>query len=137
MISDNTDPKQNRPFSQRLKQLAAAATFVMALTILYFALSPQTMQASIGVNDKVLHLLAFGALILPCAIFFARSLTWILPLTLLFGGTIEVLQPGFNRDASWADFRADALGIIAGVVLGLILRFFLKKNSKFLVPKRT
>ena len=127
MIFDNNVLK-NKPFSHRLKKFAATATLVMALTILYFALSPQAMQAGIGINDKILHFIAFTVLILPCAIFLARSLIWILPLTLFFGGAIEILQPGFERDASWADFRADALGIFAGVVLGLTLRAILKRN---------
>lgn len=99
----------------------------MAVTILYLALSPQALQVSIGVNDRILHFIAFAALILPCAIFLARSLVWILPLTLLFGGAIEILQPDFGRNASWSDFQADALGIAGGVVLGLALRSVMKR----------
>ncbi len=99
----------------------------MAVTILYLALSPQALQASIGVNDKILHFIAFAALILPCAIFLARSLVWILPLALLFGGVIEILQPDFGRDASWSDFQADALGVAGGVLLGLALRSLIKR----------
>ena len=127
---------KNKPFSHRLKTFAAMATIVIAFTILYFALSPQAMQAGIGVNDKILHFIAFAVLILPCAIFLARSLIWILPVSLFFGGSIEILQPGFERNASWADFRADALGIAFGVLIGLSFRAILKKHASFLVTKK-
>jgi hypothetical protein len=116
-----------RIFTKRMKQLSASSTLIMALTILYFAFSPQALQASIGVNDKTLHFVAFAVLILPCAIFHVRSLVWILPMTLIFGGSIEILQPGFERDASWSDFRADGLGLIVGIVFGLLIRSILKK----------
>ena len=128
MISNNNASKKNTLFSQRVKKLAATATLVMVLLILNLAFSPQAMQASIGINDKIIHFVAFAALILPCAIFLVRSLIWILPLTLFFGGTIEILQPGFERVATWADFHADAFGLAAGVVLGLVLRAILKSK---------
>ena len=122
-----TRPEAYQPLSKLLKVLAAIATLVLAIAILYLALSPPTPQASVGVNDKILHFTAFMALILSSAIFLARSLVWILPLSLLFGGAIELLQPGFGRDASWHDFQADMLGVTASAILGLAFRFLIKR----------
>ena len=120
-------PEAYQSISKLLKGLAAIATLILAVAILYLALSPPTLQASVGVNDKILHFIAFTVLILPCAIFLARSLVWILPLSLLFGGAFELLQPGFGRDASWHDFQADMLGVAAGTILGLAFRFLIKR----------
>ena len=78
-----------------LKWLAVAATLVLAVVILLLALAPPRPEVSNGINDKIPHFMAFATLVLPCAIFMARSLFWILPLALAFGGAIELLQPGF------------------------------------------
>jgi hypothetical protein len=56
-----------------------------------------------------------------------RHLVWILPLALIFGGAIELIQPNFEREASWADFQADLLGIAAGAIFGLALRTLIKR----------
>lgn len=114
--------------SNTLKWLAVAATLVLAVVILLLALAPPRPEVSDGISDKILHFAAFAALVFPGAIFLARYLGWIAPLALTFGGTIELLQPGFSRDASWADFLADTLGVTAGVVVGLAVRFLIKRN---------
>lgn len=128
-------PDTYQRLSRRLKQLAAAATVTCALVVSYVALSPQALQASIGANDKTLHVFAFIVLVLPCATFLARSLVWVLPLIVMFGAAIEFLQPGFGRHASWSDFYADLVGIAVGVVLGLTLRFLIKRFVAAQAPK--
>jgi VanZ family protein len=42
--------------------------------------------------------------------------------SLLYGGIIEVIQPSFGRDAEWLDFVANGIGIVAGLILGTVLR---------------
>lgn len=116
-----------QPLSKLLKRLAVAATLVLAVAILILALAPPRPETSGGINDKILHFTAFATLVLPCAIFLVRYLVWILPLALIFGGVIELLQPGFGREASWADFQADLLGVAAGAILGLVLRALIKR----------
>lgn len=120
-------PEAYQPLSKLLKRLAVAKTLVLAVFILTLALLPPPAAISGGINDKVLHFTAFATLVLPCAIFLARYLVRIVPLALLFGGAIELLQPDFGREASWPDLQADALGIAAGAVLGLTLRFLIKR----------
>lgn len=123
-----TSPGGYQQLATTLKWLAVAATLVLAVVILLLALAPPRPEVSGGINDKILHFTAFATLVLPCAIFMARSLFWVLPLALAFGGAIELLQPGFGRDASWADFQADVLGVVAGTALGLALRFLIKRH---------
>lgn len=105
-----------------------AATLVQTVVILILALAPPRPEDSGGINDKILHFAAFATLVLPCAILLARYLVSIASLALAFGGAIELLQPGFGSDASWADFLADTLGVTAGVVVGLAVRFLIKRN---------
>ena len=38
---------------------------------------------------------------------------------LVFGAVIEVIQPAFGRSGEFADLLADAVGILAGSLLGL------------------
>jgi len=123
-----TSPGGYQQLATTLKWLAVAATLVLAVVILLFAFAPPRPQMSNGIKDKILHFTAFATLVLPCAIFMARSLVWVLPLALAFGGAIELLQPGFGRHASWADFQADVLGVVAGTALGLVLRFLIKRR---------
>ena len=123
-----TRPSGYQKLSNTLKWLAATATLVLAVVILLLALAPPSVEISGGINDKILHFAAFATLVLPCAIFLARYLVSIASLALAFGGAIELLQPGFGSDASWADFLADTLGVTAGVAIGLIVRYLIKRN---------
>jgi VanZ family protein len=83
---------------------------------------PQTVPGS----DKLHHLLGFAALTLPCAILWPRALYWLLPAAMLFGGAIEIIQPGIGRNGEWADFYADVAGATLGVGTGLMLRYLFR-----------
>ena len=51
---------------------------------------------------------------------------WTIIAALMLGGIIELLQPGFGRDASWGDFSADVCGVAVGIALGLAVRTLIK-----------
>lgn len=120
-------PKAYEALSRLLKHLSAAVALVLAAVILVLALSPSVPEVIGGINDKALHFTAFTELVLPCAIFLARNLVWIVPLAVMFGGAIELLQSGFGREASWADFLADGCGVAFGAIIGLMLRALIKR----------
>lgn len=120
-------PDAYRSLTKLLKRLAVAVTLILAVIILILALSPSVPDVARGINDRILHFAGFAALVLPCAIFLVRYLVWIVPSAVMFGGAIELLQPGFARAASWADFLADACGVAAGVLIGLALRALIKR----------
>lgn len=128
MTSQIARRRRDQKLSITFKWLAVATTLVLTVVILLLALAPPRPEDSGGINDKTLHFAAFATLVLPCAIFLARYLGWIASLALAFGGAIELLQPRFGRDASWTDFLADTLGVTAGVVVGLAVRFLIKRN---------
>ncbi|HMO47980.1 MAG TPA: VanZ family protein [Rubrivivax sp.] len=107
--------------------LALLAALVAAL-----ALTPAPPERlSLG-WDKINHLSAFGALAV-CVMFGWRDAPVaqraMLLALLAFGGAIELLQryvPG--RSAEWADLLADGIGIVAGALLALLARWWLRRR---------
>ena len=85
-------------------------------------------------TDKLYHFIAFTALVFPCALLFARTLKWVLPAALLFGGAIELIQPYVGRGGELADFVADALGVVIGAALGLTLRAIVMRRASTSAP---
>jgi len=53
----------------------------------------------------------------------------VLPIALLFGGAIELIQPYLGRGGELADFAADAAGIVFGAALGLAIRAVLLNRT--------
>ncbi len=58
-----------------------------------------------------------------------RDAFWLLPLAVLYGGLIELIQPYVNRWAEWEDFLADSIGAITGTTIGLAI-FLNKKQTR-------
>ena len=108
---------------------ARVLTAVLALGILVATLWPShAPPVPFTLRDKVLHLLAFAALILPMAVTEPRRALWLAPLCIAFGAAIEVIQPAFGRGAEWLDLLADALGVGLGLALGWLLHKALRKR---------
>jgi membrane associated rhomboid family serine protease len=101
---------------------ALTATTLLASVIAYLMLSPPKTAPSGVLSDKTYHAIAFAGLVFPSAVFYARSLIWMVPVALVFGGVLELIQPYFGRQAEATDFIADAMGIAVGVGIGLLIR---------------
>lgn len=101
--------------------MAIFATVILAAAIAYLTLIPQSLNMGPG-TDKLYHFIAFTALVFPCALLFARTLKWVLPAALLFGGAIELIQPYVGRGGELADFVAGVVGLVIGAAVGLTLR---------------
>ena len=114
------------------RALALTATAILSFVIAYLTLSPSPPQVGVEelLSDKAYHVIAFAALVFPSALLYARSLIWMVPAALLFGGAIELIQPYVGREAEVADFLADAVGLSVGIVSGLILRTALTKPAQ-------
>ncbi len=91
-------------------RLVLFVTVVLAIVISVFALIPVTLPPGAPGSDKLHHLVAFGALSLPCAVLFPRALIVVLPGAVLLGGMIELIQPSVGRHRELADFVADIVG---------------------------
>ena len=126
----------NQALSYKIVQLGRNRTVALGLTCLLAAviaaatLTPQTALTTgpAGV-DKVYHAVAFAGLMLPTATWRPNALIWMIPAALLFGGTIEVIQPLVGRSADIGDFIADAVGVLAGTAVGFTLRRGLMRSS--------
>lgn len=106
------------------QRLALLATLLLAETIAWGTLTPNPPIPHLNtpLSDKLYHGMAFAALVFPTAWLYARGLIWILPLAVLFGGMIELVQPHMGREAEMADVMADLIGLAPGTVAGLAWR---------------
>ena len=73
-------------------------------------------------SDKVVHLIAFATLSFPLSRTGRFGLLPVFVGASAFGGTIELIQPTFNRSADINDWLADIVGVALGIVFGLIYR---------------
>ncbi len=116
-------------------------TFFTALFIVTLSLLPHPPKIlnPFAFSDKVFHALAYT--VFSILLFFSlktrfTTYRWTAPLTLilvlLFGGTIEIIQPYFSRSKDFYDFLSDTAGGVTGIFLTkLFIRFFhLSFNKK-------
>ena len=73
-------------------------------------------------SDKLAHLIAFSALAFPLARTGRIGLPPVFIGASAFGGTIELIQPSFNRSADFSDWVADIVGALLGIYGGLLYR---------------
>jgi membrane associated rhomboid family serine protease len=106
----------------RARKIDIYATIIIAIAIGLATLNPVEKLPTVSGSDKVYHLISFAILTLPIAIIRPRALWIILSLSIAFGGAIELLQPLVNRSCEMADFLADAVGAMLGVLVAGALR---------------
>lgn len=95
--------------------ISFSLTLAIAAGIAIGTLSPPQDNGTLPPHtDKLLHFLAFALLALPLIWQNPRHTLWLTPAALIYGGTIELLQPNVGRSAEWLDFLADAAGIALG-----------------------
>jgi hypothetical protein len=79
--------------------------------------------------DKLYHMMAFAALVIPAALFDRGAVRWMVIGGLILGAAIEIVQPSIGRDADMMDFLADATGLVLGLGLGWFLRRTFRLND--------
>jgi VanZ family protein len=110
--------------------LAAALTALIATGVL--TLMPLSAMPGGPAFQKVYHVLAFGAIAFAATLAFPRRVIWIIVLTSLYGGAIEVIQPYLGRNGNLEDWVADTVGAIAGglAALGVIQAWTWKASKR-------
>lgn len=122
-------PQVTSSTDTRLSKYAYALAAVIAVTISMLTLLPLPAPPLGTQNDdKIYHLIAFVALVLPVAATAPRALVWMVPAALLFGGAIELVQPLVNRSRELADFLADAAGVLLGALIGVVLHLTFRRR---------
>lgn len=101
-----------------IAQIPFVATFLIAVFIGVTTLTPPSEGGEpLPIPDKLAHLIAFLVLVLPLGLASISYMRWLAPVALFYGGAIELIQPSFGRSAEWADFAADAAGVILGLAI--------------------
>lgn len=104
------------------RKLGLVLSFVIALLIAGLTLSPMPVGVfAVSGIDKVYHFAAFLCLIFPLIVTDSRRWFWAVPLIILYGGAIELIQPTVGRSAEWLDFGANMTGVLAGAALAELL----------------
>ena len=87
------------------------------------SLTPSDALPSVSMTDKVQHALGFFCLTLAYGLMFPRARTAVTAGVVCLGVAVEVLQAimPFGRSAELGDLIADAVGIVAGLVLVRLL----------------
>lgn len=106
-------------------------SLLVIATILFLSLfnPPKTPISSVQYMDKIVHFGMYGALELVIWIEYLRhhnNLNWVKILffgiitPIALGGLMEIAQMELTqtRSAEWADFLADAAGVLTGAAVG-------------------
>ena len=99
--------------------LTLALTAFLTVGMLWpFEASPHAPKG----GDKLVHFIAFAALVVPFAYTGRFGLVQLLTGASAFGGIIEFIQPTYNRSADVNNRVADTLGVLTGLGFGVIYR---------------
>ena len=100
--------------------------YLTALILLGIALGtllPQDSLTDAPGTDKLHHVVAFTALSFPVALIRPKYIWAIFALSLLYGASIEIIQPLVNRSGELLDFWSDAIGVALGAGLAKVLHY--------------
>jgi VanZ family protein len=91
--------------------------------LFYLSLSPSDSLPQVSVADKVQHTVGFLVMTAVYGLMFPRRRGAVTAGVAALGVAVEVLQAlmPFGRHAEFADLVADAIGIIAGLILVRLL----------------
>jgi VanZ family protein len=110
----------------RLRPAWRGLLVVLLVVVSWLAFGPAPPQPDFEGGDKIEHLLAFLALAVTaahCGTPGWRNTGATALGLLLYGGFIELVQTRLpHRTGDWADLAADAVGMVAGLLLAAALR---------------
>ena len=105
-------------------RLAIFLTIIFTIVICCGTLTPLPKSLDVPGSDKWHHFVAFSFLVYPLTV--ANKKCWIpiILFGLFFGALIELVQPNLDRFGDIQDFQADAIGVLIGFALGVIVYSF-------------
>ena len=113
----------------KLRSFPFTAAFVVMIFVVCMVPIPETPLSGVSFIDKWTHIALYLALGIVFWTEYCRSKTRLKPFALfvvsvllpvLMGGLIEVMQENLTtcRSGDWMDFAADAVGVVAGALIG-------------------
>jgi len=108
-------------------EIGSIATIVFLVIITLLSLAPIQLSGSFGPVgvDKVYHAVAYFCLAFSLPLARPRLTTWVVLGVIACGGSIELIQYLFGREASWGDFVANGIGAIVGAAIARQLGLWL------------
>lgn len=107
----------------------AVCTLIVLVFITVMSLWPLEELPGVPGSDKTHHIIAYAVLMLPTAL--RRPNHWkLIGLSfVVYGGTVELLQPYVNRYGEWWDMAANTIGILCGLLLAELIFYFVRKSG--------
>ena len=93
------------------------------------SLVPRESGGDVGSADKVLHLVAYAVAIFPLTQHKTQTRLIFAIGVLIWSGAIELVQPFVGRSASLLDLASNAVGLLLGLALGVLLARVAFKNG--------
>lgn len=111
----------------RVFLFACVLTLFLGALVATLTLASSYTESAPG-YDKLYHFLGFIALSFPLSFARPKLLLQVVLGVAVYGGLIEVVQPGVGRQAEWGDFLADVAGAVVGASLGALFgRWLVRK----------
>ena len=99
-------------------------TLIFLVIILIGTLFPRDIIVTPDLgSDKNYHFLTFALLVMPLTFQNLKNAYWLLPVAVVFGAVIELLQPHLGRHGELNDLYADAFGALIGVSLIALIKW--------------
>ena len=113
--------------------IGSTVTIILFVIITLLSFAPIKLSGSFGPVgvDKVYHVVAYFCLALPLPLARPRLTTWVVLGVIACGGSIELIQYLFGREASLGDFVANGIGAIVGVAIARQLGLWLCWSGEF------
>ena len=117
--------QSRQPAGNSQQRLVRWTFWLLLALVIGVTLSPIAYlpQQAFSLWDKAQHALAFAALAALGALAYPRRVGLLAASLLVFGGAIELAQAATGwRTGDWADWLADAVGLVAGLALAALSR---------------
>ncbi|PZX47951.1 VanZ like protein [Roseinatronobacter thiooxidans] len=120
------------------RTIGYAVSAGLALIITAALLAPMSGVSGPKVTglDKIIHFFLFFILVLPALMVAPRIWVWVVPVAIVYGGLIEIIQPYFGRGMEFGDFIANTLGVLAAVPVSRWLHARVSKGRQLAKNKR-
>lgn len=99
------------------------------VVVSYLSLTP-VPESGPQISDKLAHFIIWFFTALFCGFRPGKQMMLLALLVLAWSGAIELIQPYFNRFASWDDFWANFAGIVVAISIAPTLHFAVSGNKK-------